>query len=119
LIGSGETAAITVPYVAIPPGMTADAEEPFSLTGSDPKTLLRPWHQALVHYAAALLEPLRKNFVGEQRQRQLFAALRRGLPAAQAAVAAAPDRHGPRLPAEASGRGAVSVNAQKDWRVWP
>lgn len=68
------TATITLPYLAIPPDMTGDAHEPYSLTaGTDPKRSLRPWHQALVHYAAALLEPLRKNFPAEQRQRALFA----------------------------------------------
>lgn len=70
------TASIGVPYLAIPPDMTDDAHQPYSLTaGSDPKRSLRPWHQALVHYAAALLEPLRKNFAAEQRQRALFAAM--------------------------------------------
>jgi len=55
--------------------MTDDAHEPFSVVaGTSPLKVLRPWHQALVHYAAALLEPLRKNYAGEQRQRQLFAA---------------------------------------------
>lgn len=68
------TATVTVPYLAIPVEMTSDSHEPYSLTaGSDPKRALRPWHQALVHYAAALLEPLRKNFPAEQRQRALFA----------------------------------------------
>lgn len=68
------TATVTLPYVAIPPGMSADSDQPFSLSvGTNPKRKLRPWHQALVHYAAALLEPLRKNFAAEQRQRALFA----------------------------------------------
>lgn len=75
-IGASESASVRLPYVAIPPDMSGDSDEPFSATaGSTPKKTLRPWHQALVHYAAALLEPLRKNYVGEQRQRQLFAAL--------------------------------------------
>ena len=73
-IGAGESASLTVPYVAVPATMVADADEPFSVVaGTSPLRTLRPWHQALVHYAAALLEPLRKNYSGEQRQRQLFA----------------------------------------------
>jgi len=75
LIGAGESAAVRVPYVAVPPDMSQASHEPFSITaGGNVKQTLRPWHQALVHYAAALLEPLRKNYAGEQRQRQLFAA---------------------------------------------
>lgn len=74
-IGTGDSAVVLLPYVAKPPDMTDDAHEPFSVVmGTSPKKTLRPWHQALVHYAAALLEPLRKNYDGEQRQRQLFAA---------------------------------------------
>lgn len=73
-IGVGESAILRVPYVAVPATMVADGDEPFSVVaGTSPKRTLRPWHQAIVHYAAALLEPLRKNYQGEQRQRQLFA----------------------------------------------
>lgn len=75
-VTSGDTAALTVPYVAIPPTMVSDTDEPFSdSAGTNPKRAVRPWHQGLVHYAAALLEPLRKGFTAEQRQRQLFAGL--------------------------------------------
>ena len=72
-IAIGESATVTLPYVAKPTDMTADADEPFTVS-SNIKTILRPWHQALVHYAAALLEPLRKNYAAETRQRNLFAA---------------------------------------------
>lgn len=68
------TASVTLPYVAVPPDMSADGDQPFSVAGN-PKRSLRPWHQALVHYAAALLEPLRKGFNAEQRQRTLFVGL--------------------------------------------
>lgn len=75
-IGSGDSALVTLPYVAYPPDMTDDAHEPFSVVmGTSPKRTLRPWHQALVHYAAALLEPLRKNYQAEKRQRELFAGM--------------------------------------------
>lgn len=74
LIGVGESALVNLPYVAVPPDMTDDTHQPFSVVlGTSPLRKLRPWHQALVHYAAALLEPLRKNYQGEQRQRQLYA----------------------------------------------
>lgn len=73
-IEASESALIRIPYVAVPVDMSADADQPFT-SGADAKKALRPWHQALVHYAAALLEPLRKNYQGEQRQRQLFAGL--------------------------------------------
>lgn len=74
-IGAGESAKVNLPYVASPPDMTADSHEPFSVTpGSTPNKTLRPWHQALVHYAAALLEPLRKHEAGRKTQLGLFAA---------------------------------------------
>jgi hypothetical protein len=69
-----ESAVVTLPYVAKPTDMSADADVPFTVS-SNPKTVLVPWHQALVHYAAALLEPLRKGYQAEQRQRGLFAGL--------------------------------------------
>jgi hypothetical protein len=72
-IGASESAIVKLPYVAKPADMSADGDEPFSVS-SDTKKRLQPWHQALVHFAAAILEPLRKNYTGEQRQRALFAA---------------------------------------------
>lgn len=119
LIGAGESASMTLPYLATPPDMNADTDEPFSdSAGTNPKRSLRPWHQALVHYAAALLEPLRKNYAGEQRQRGLFAAI----------IADYLQRHGKKggsrvtfahdYRAAARGRGLVS-RARLDWRVWP
>lgn len=73
-IGAGASATVTLPYLALPPEMSSDSDEPFSDTaGSNPKRSLRPYHQALVHYAAALLEPARKGYAAEQRQRAIFA----------------------------------------------
>lgn len=112
------TASVTLPYVAVPPDMTGDTNEPFSLTaGSDPKRSLRPWHQVLVNYAAALLEPLRKNYAGEQRQRALFAGgvadyLQRKRPKGGTRITMARDYRG-----EASGRKLTGPLA--DPRVWP
>jgi len=57
---SGETWTLYVPYVARPADMSADADEPFTVS-SNAKKLLSPWHDALVYYAAAELEKLRKN----------------------------------------------------------
>lgn len=72
-VGSGETWTIRVPYVALPPDMTADGHLPFSVpVGTTTKIRLQPYHQGLAHYAAALLEPLRKNYAGAQRQMTLF-----------------------------------------------
>jgi hypothetical protein len=73
-IGAGESAVVTLPYVAKPTDMSADVDVPFTAS-SNAKTILIPWHQALVHYAAALLEPLRKGYQAEQRQRALFAGI--------------------------------------------
>jgi hypothetical protein len=111
------TAAVTVPYLAIPPDMTGDTNQPFSLSaGTDPKRSLRPWHQALVHYAAALLEPLRKNFPAEQRQRALFAGmvadyLQRHRPRNGTRITQARDYRG-----EARG---TFYGPREDPRVWP
>lgn len=110
------TATVTLPYLALPPDMTGDTDEPYSLTaGSDPKRSLRPWHQALVHYAAALLEPLRKNFAAEQRQRSLFAGF----------VADYLQRHRPRngtriqLARDYRGEAQRGGSVRRDPRTWP
>jgi hypothetical protein len=57
---SGETWTLIVPYVARPSDMSADADEPFTVSSNAKKTL-GPWHDALVYYAASELEKLRKN----------------------------------------------------------
>ena len=68
----GETWTLYVPYVASPSTMTADADVPFK-TGSVSRPGLDVYHQGLVHYAAAQLEPLRKNFAGAQEQMSKYA----------------------------------------------
>lgn len=68
-----DTWTLLWPYVAVPADMTLDAQEPYSI-GGDPRSTLRPYHRAIVHYAAAQLEKLRKNWEGVERQMQLFAA---------------------------------------------
>lgn len=57
---SGETWTLIVPYVARPSDMSADGDEPFTVSSNVKKTL-SPWHDALVYYAASELEKLRKN----------------------------------------------------------
>ena len=70
-VGAGETWTIRIPYVALPPDMVDNTDEPFAFSANSP-IRLRPYHQALAHYAAAVLEPLRKNFTAVQRQMSLF-----------------------------------------------
>lgn len=67
----GDTWTIIVPYVADPADMSLDAAVPFTFSSN---SLLRlvPYHQALAHYAAGLLEPLRKNYTGVTRQMQIY-----------------------------------------------
>ncbi len=68
---AGETWTLWVTYVANVPAMSADADLPFTASSNALKALI-PWHQALVHYAAAKLELLRKNTDGETIQMQKF-----------------------------------------------
>jgi hypothetical protein len=72
-IAAGETWTLRVPYVARPADLSADADVPFSIAGN-PKAALYAWHQALVHYAAGLLERLRKDRVASDAQMQTFVA---------------------------------------------
>jgi len=70
-IGSSETATLLVPYVANPAASTALTAEPFTV-GSDVRTDLRPYHRALVHWAASDLEKLRGDDEASDRQLQKF-----------------------------------------------
>jgi hypothetical protein len=70
-VGSGEMWTILVPYSALPADMSADIDLPFTVSSNSP-IRIAPYHQALVHYAAASLEPLRKNYAGAQRQMSLY-----------------------------------------------
>jgi hypothetical protein len=66
----GETWTLLWPYVAQPADMTDDTHEPYG--NASPRTSLRPYHRALLHYAAAQCEKLRKNWDGVKRQMELF-----------------------------------------------
>lgn len=65
------TAVVRVPYQALAPAMSADADVPFTLGGKVRADLL-PYHQGLVHYAASQLEKLRRDDMARQTQLQLF-----------------------------------------------
>jgi len=72
---SGDTHLLQIPYVAYPADMTADGSIPFATTeGGAAKDYLRAYHQALVHYAAAELEKLRKNYQVAGAQFEAFIA---------------------------------------------
>ena len=69
-IGSSETGAFLVPYVARPPTLTSDTEAAFTFAGHV-RTDLNPFVQAAVHFAASDLEKLRVNGEASQGQLQL------------------------------------------------
>lgn len=74
-IGSSETWVALVPYVALPSSMTVSSQVPFSVNSTTAaQRTLRPYHQGLVHYAAAQLEKLRKDKAASDRQMGIFAA---------------------------------------------
>lgn len=70
-VGAGETWTWLVPYVAKPDTLTNDSDTPFSFSAVAIAGL-DAFHQALAHYAAARLEPLRKNYDGVKYQMGLF-----------------------------------------------
>lgn len=72
-VPTAETWTLLWPYVAQPADMTADADEPYQVAGSV-RTSLRPYHRGILHYAAAQLEKLRKNYEASDRQLKFFAA---------------------------------------------
>lgn len=70
-IPSSVSMDLLVPYIAQPAAMTSDTNEPFNV-GGVVRTDLRPFHQALVHYAAHQLEKLRRDDQASQMQLQKF-----------------------------------------------
>lgn len=70
-VPGAETWTLLWPYVAQPADMTDDSHEPWG--NASPRTTLRPYHRAPVHYAAAQLEKLRKDWQAFERQMKLFA----------------------------------------------
>jgi hypothetical protein len=69
--GSSASAKAYVTYQARPTPMTSDTNEPF-IVNSSHRPDLRPYHQALVHYAAHQLEKLRRDDQASDRQLQRF-----------------------------------------------
>lgn len=70
-IVAGDTWTLFIPYVAKAATMTGDTDIPFATTAAGTaKRSLEPYHQALVHYATAQLEKLRRNYqvVGAQME---------------------------------------------------
>ena len=67
----GDTAAVRVHAVVIPADMSADADEPFTVSSNAIRSL-RMFHRALVYYAAFDLEKLRKDPQREGLFSQLF-----------------------------------------------
>lgn len=70
-ITAGDTWTILLPYWMIPADMTADIDEPFTVSSNAIKSM-RPYHRGLVHYAAYDLEKLRKDEQRAALQLQLF-----------------------------------------------
>lgn len=63
-ITGSDTWTAIVPYVAIPVDMSADLDEPFTVS-SNPMKAMRLWHRALVYHAAADLEQYRLDAHGK------------------------------------------------------
>lgn len=66
-----QTGSALVPYLADPSDLSLDADEPFTVS-SNVVITMRPYHQALVHYAASRLELLRKNYTRSKEQLQFY-----------------------------------------------
>lgn len=71
--GSSAFAQAVVNYVAKPADMTSDTSEPYT-ANSSVRTDLRPYHKALVHFAASELEKLRRDDQASDRQLNKFQA---------------------------------------------
>jgi hypothetical protein len=69
-LGSSQIGKVILPYVAKPQTMSASTDLPFTF-GSTVRTDLEPYHQAVVHFGAAQLEKLRRDWDAVQTQTQL------------------------------------------------
>lgn len=70
-IGSSEAGTLLVPYIAQPAQSTADTSAMFVVGGQE-RVDLRPYHPAIVHYAAHQLEKLRRDNEASEFQLQKF-----------------------------------------------
>jgi hypothetical protein len=71
---AGETWALVVPALLNPPDMGGDTDVPFSWPAGNPQMALEPYHWGIAHYAASLLERLRKDREAVESQLTLFGA---------------------------------------------
>lgn len=72
-ISVGDTWVLIVPYVAIPPDMSGDTDQPFTVSASsNPIASLRPFHRALAHFGAYDCEKYRKDEGRGATQLQLW-----------------------------------------------
>jgi len=72
-VSAPETWALHVPVLLNPPDLAADSDVPFSWEGN-PQMAIEPFHWALAHFAASLLERLRKDTQAVEGQLSLFGA---------------------------------------------
>ena len=70
-VSTSETAELLIPFVCNPSSMTSDTAIPFAVS-SNYRNDLYPYHQATVHYAAHLMEKLRRDDERAEKQMQLF-----------------------------------------------
>ncbi|MEQ1726739.1 MAG: hypothetical protein ABL982_00045 [Vicinamibacterales bacterium] len=65
-VPAGETWTLLWPYVATAPTLVDDADVPYTLSGNV-RTTLVPYHDAILEYAAAQAEKLRKDYDASAR----------------------------------------------------
>ena len=70
-VSTSETVELLIPFVQQPSSLTSDTAIPFAVS-SNYRRDLEPYHQGLVHYAAHLMEKLRRDDERADRQMQMF-----------------------------------------------
>jgi hypothetical protein len=70
-ITAGDTWTLILPYVLVPTDMSADADEPFTVSANVIRSM-RPWHRGLVYFASFECEKFRKDVGRQQAALQLF-----------------------------------------------
>lgn len=111
----GDTWTVILPYWIIPADLSADADEPFTVSANILKSL-RPYHRYLANFAASQLEQLRKDAEREATQLQKFE-----LGVQDYLTAQAPKR-GTRVRMARDYRGDANAHGGRrrfDPRVWP
>ena len=72
-VAAGETWSLWLSFLATPADMVSDTDVPFR-HAADSLTSLEPYHWALAHFAASLMERLRKDTDAVEKQLTLFGA---------------------------------------------